>query len=66
VLTPLMTPNLYAWYSIVSKFTPELRQGWPQMKATAAQATTKPDQDEGNKRGSKAAAKAAGKPAEGN
>jgi len=30
-----MTPNLFAWYSMVSKFKPEVRKSWPKGKATA-------------------------------
>lgn len=33
LLSPVTTPNLFAWFSIVSKFSAELRQSWPKMKS---------------------------------
>ena len=35
LLSPLTQPNCYAWYSIASKFKPEIRQSWPKAKAPA-------------------------------
>ena len=51
LMSPLMTPNLWGWFSMVSKFKPELRAGWPQMKAPASAAAAKPESGDGNKRG---------------
>ena len=39
LLSPLTQPNCYAWYSIASKFKPEIRQSWPKAKAPAPAAT---------------------------
>lgn len=33
ILSPLTQPNTYAWYAMVSKFKPEIRQAWPKGKA---------------------------------
>jgi len=54
LLTPLTMPNCFAWYSIVSKFSPEIRQNWPKMKALAPAAAVadgdkKPQAERGNK-----------------
>lgn len=37
LLSPLTTPNLFSWFSMVSKFSPEIRQNWPKMKAQKKQ-----------------------------
>ena len=31
----MLTPNVYAWAAIVSKFKPEVRQAWPKGKLPA-------------------------------
>ena len=33
LISPLTSPNTYAWYAFASKFTPEVRQSWPKAKA---------------------------------
>ena len=42
LITPLTMPNTWAWYAMVSKFKPELRQAWPKGKAPAGAASSKP------------------------
>ena len=60
LLSPLLRPNCFSWYSIASKFSPEVTKNWPKMKApaatsaSAAAATAAPAG--GNQRGQKKAA----------
>ena len=32
----MLTPNLFAWYAMVSKFSADIRKSWPKGKAPAA------------------------------
>lgn len=36
MISPLLMPNTYAWYAMVSKFSPEVRNTWPKSKAPTA------------------------------
>ena len=46
LLSPLTQPNCYAWYSIASKFKPEIRQSWPKAKAPAPAAAAAGNKNE--------------------
>ena len=35
LITPMILPNLFAWYAMVSKINPETRAKWPKMKVPA-------------------------------
>lgn len=49
ILSPLTTPNLWGWFAMVSKFSPEIRKNWPKMKAPVAPKDSEADNKKGGR-----------------
>ena len=58
IISPADFPNTWAWYSIVSKFKPEIQQGWSKAKELKGAAKEKKLDTRGQKAAEKKVEKA--------